>query len=47
MGWSTSPTCGSSLLSLLFPVSLRGEEFFYQPDHELKPGPRLFSGEDV
>ena len=23
-----------------------GKEFVYQPDHELKPGPGLFSGED-
>lgn len=34
------------LLACLLLAGCGGEPYAYQPDHELKPGPGLFSGDD-
>ncbi len=34
------------LCACLLLAGCGGEPYTYQPDHELKPGPGLFSGED-
>lgn len=34
------------LCACLLLAGCGGESYTYQPDHELKPGPGLFSGED-
>lgn len=36
----------SAFLICLLLSGCGGEPFAYQPDHELKPGPGLFSGKD-
>ncbi len=35
-----------TLLACLFLYGCGGEPYHYEADHELKPGPGLFSGED-